>query len=791
MKKLLIRLLIGGISLLIVVCVLAYSMVRQSLPVLDGEVSAARVSAAVTIERDAAGIPTITAANRLDLAYGTGYAHGQDRFFQMDLTRRNSAGELAEIFGEVAVELDRRHRFHRFRTRAEAVVERLQDEERALLDAYANGVNDGLDQLGAKPFEYFVIGTEPEPWLPEDSLLAVYTMFLELNDSRANRDVRRGLAHRVLPAAVFDWLYPEGSEWDAPLMGIPRGGGQIPGPDVYSLRGRTVASLSSPNISNREPLVPGSNNWAIAGGLTASGRAIVANDMHLGITTPNVFYRARMRTSAADGIDLNGVTLPGTPLLVAGSNGYIAYGNTNSYGDWTDAVIVRPGPVAGTYLTADGPLVFDTFDEVIEVKGAAAAKLRIRETVWGPVREDNPDPDNEIVVSWLAHHLEAVTLGHLRLEMARSVNEALVIANNIGMPPQNFVVGDSAGNIGWTIAGKIPRRVGFDPLLPADWSEGNGWHGWVAPADYPRLLNPDSGRIWTANSRVADGHALDIIGDGGYDLGARARQIRDGLFASDELSPDDMLGVQLDDRALFLARWRDLLLQVLNDAATGDFPARREYRRLAEGWVPHAAPESVGYRLVRAFRTEVRDRVFEMMLQPVWEAFGEETELRMSNQFESPLWSLVTERPPHLLTDDYANWDELFLAAVDTNIRYFEENYAGGLDRRSWGERNTAAIRHPLSAALPFLSNWLDMPREPLHGDSNLPRAQSPSFGASERFAVSPGDESSGYLHMPAGQSGHPLSDYYHIGHDDWVQGKPSAFLPGPPRHTLVLRAAE
>ena len=757
---------------------------------LDGQVAAGRISSEVIIERDAAGIPTITAGNRLDLAYGTGYVHGQDRFFQMDLTRRNAAGELAALFGEAAVDVDRRHRFHRFRTRASAVIDRLDEGERALLEAYANGVNDGLGQLGAKPFEYFVIGAEAEAWQPEDTILAVYTMFLELNDSRADRDLRRGLAHRVLPAAVFEWLYPDGSEWDAPLTGDPRAGGQLPGPDVYTLRGRKVASLDSPGIANREPLLPGSNNWAIAGSLTESGRALVANDMHLGITTPNVFYRARLRTTGADGIDLNGVTLPGTPLLVAGSNGHIAYGNTNSYGDWTDAVVVRPGTVDGTYLTAAGPAEFNISDEVIEVKDADPEKLRIRETIWGPVREDSPDPDNLIAVSWLAHHVDAVTLGHLRLETARSVDRALDIANGIGMPPQNFVVGDAAGNIGWTIAGRIPRRVGFDPLLPADWSDGSGWHGWVAAADYPRVLNPESGRIWTANSRVVDGRALEIIGDGGYDLGARARQIRDGLFAADRWSPDDMLGVQLDDRALFLRRWRDLLLEVLDDDAIAEFPARREYRRLAEDWLPHAAPESVGYRLVRAFRSEVRDRVFTMVMQPVWDRYGEDTELRMSNQFESPLWSLVTERPPHLLTDDYVNWDALLLAAVDANVSYFDEHYAGGLERRSWGERNTAAIRHPLSPALPFLSAWLDMPREPLHGDSNLPRAQSPSFGASERFAVSPGDEAGGYLHMPAGQSGHPLSDYYRIGHDDWVHGHPSPFLPGLPRHTLVLRPA-
>ena len=177
-----------------------------------------------------------------------------------------------------------------------------------------------------------------------------------------------------------------------------------------------------------------------------------------------------------------------------------------------------------------------------------------------------------------------------------------------------------------------------------------------------------------------------------------------------------------------------------------------------------------------------------MLMQPVSARYGEDTELRISNQFEGPLWQMVTEQPPHLLNENYATWQELMISAVDANIEFYADNYDDGLDRRTWGERNTAAIRHPLSRALPLLSGWLDMPAEPLPGDSNLPRAQGPSFGASERFAVSPGSESRGYLHMPAGQSGHPLSEYYRIGHDDWVRGRPSPFLPGEPRHTLVLK---
>ena len=780
---------VGFVLVLAVLCAaLAYALLWRSLPQLDGEIMTDGVTATVMIERDAAGIPVITASNRVDLAFATGFVHGQDRFFQMDLTRRNAAGELAELFGAAALDVDRQHRFHRFRARAEAAVARLTPAQDAVLEAYARGVNAGLESLRARPFEYFLTNAAPKPWQKADSILAVYTMYMELNDERAIRDVQRGLARQVLPEAVFAWLYPEGTNWDAPLSGDAREASPYPGPDVYNLAGVPIANVTLAQFAGGEPVVPGSNNWAVAGRLTGSGSAIVANDMHLGITTPNVFYRARMRTTDDAKLDLTGVTLPGAPILVAGSNGRIAWGNTNSYGDWSDAVVVKPGPEPGTYLADDGPRPFDIRVERIVVAGAEPVDFQIRETVWGPVLDDDPDPDRMIAVSWVAHHPEGVTLNHLDIEKAGAVEAALDIANTIGMPPQNFVVGDADGNIGWTIAGRIPVRAGYDPTLPADWSGASGWAGWVEPGDYPRLVNPASGRIWTANARVVDGEDLRIIGDGGYDLGARAQQIRDGLAAIDLYTPRDMLAVQLDDRAVFLGRWRALLLKTLDDGAVNGNGRRAEYRRLVEEWKPRAATDSVGYRLVRDFRSEVRNRVFTMLMQPVLERYGETTELRMSNQFEGPLWSLVTDKPAHLLTANYASWDELLAAAVDTNIEYYEANYNDGLARRTWGERNTARIRHPLSRALPFLSRWLDMPADQLPGDSNLPRAQGPTFGASERFAVSPGSEADGYLHMPAGQSGHPLSDFYRAGHADWVEGRPSPFLPGAATHTLVLQ---
>jgi penicillin amidase len=537
-------------------------------------------------------------------------------------------------------------------------------------------------------------------------------------------------------------------------------------------------------------MLRGSNNWAVSGAHTEHGRAIVSNDMHLGLDTPNVYYRARLRLISDEPRDVSGVTLPGTPFVIAGSNTHVAWGFTNSYGDYTDAVILRPGKNEGTYATPDGDRDFAIHKELINVKGGEPVEFDVRETIWGPVLGDVEYPDGEIAISWIAHKPESVNMNLLKLEAVASVSEALDVANTMGMPPQNFVTGDDKGNIAWTVAGKIPLKTNFDAMLPADWSEEQGWTGWLAAADYPRVVNPPSGRIWTANSRVTNGEALRIIGDGGYDLGARARQIRDGLFAKETFTPEDMLAIQYDDRALFLTPWRDLLIELLDDSAVGDDESLLEYRQLLQKWIPRAAPNAVGYRLVRAFRLEVRRRLFHALTASVRKAHGDDVRLRISNQFESALWALVTERPMHMLPGSYDDWDEFLLSAVQKNIDYFDENYEGPLSERSWGEINTAAIRHPLSGAIPIFGDALNMPADQLSGDTDMPKAQGPKMGASERFSVAPGDEANGVLHMPTGQSGHPLSDYYDAGHSDWVNGLPSPFLPGAAEHTLTLEPA-
>ena len=755
---------------------------RASLAQADGARALPGLSAPLTIERDARGVPAITGASRLDVARGLGFVHAQERFFQMDLQRRLAAGELAELLGAPVLKYDREYRPHRFRAVARQVVARAGPEERAMLDAYAAGVNAGLGALGARPFEYLALGSRPVPWRPEDSVLCLLAMFIQLQEDPSHRQSRLAYMCDALPPKLFAFLAPAGTEWDAPLTGAPFPQPPVPGPEVCDLRRLSLpgpAAVPEPE----EPEFPGSNNWALAGTRTPDGRAILANDMHLAITVPNTWYRASL---VWPGHQVTGVTLPGTGAVAVGSNGRVAWGFTNSYGDFRDLVILeQPAHDPDSYLTPAGPRKFEHARETIHVKGAADVPLDLLETIWGPV-VDTDHKGRRRALRWVAHDPEALNF-HAGLEAAGSVAEAMAVANRAGIPAQNFVCADADGHIGWTIMGRLPRRVGFDGGVPVSWADGKRrWDGWLTPEEYPRIVDPPGGQLWTANARVVDGAWLARLGDGGYDLGARARQIRDDLSVLKGARERDMLAVQLDDRALFLARWQKLLLRTLDAQAVRGHPRRAEMRRLVAGWGGRAAPDSAGYRLVRGFRMVLQGQVAE----PFERAYRLNGERRFKvgflGQSEGPLWALVSQRPAHLLDPRYRDWDAALLAAVDGTIKILTRD-GTPLSQCTWGRLNAPRVRHPLSRALPFLSRWLDMPTLPIPGDSFMPRVQDREFGASERLAVSPGHEADGYFMMPCGQSGHPLSPNYGDGHRDWVAGRPGPFLPGPAEHTLTL----
>jgi penicillin amidase len=787
------RLRVLGIALgcavlvLLVAALVVRARLRASLPQVDGQAALPGLGAAVTVQRDALGVPTIRGQGRLDVARATGFVHAQDRFFQMDLTRRQAAGELAAIVGAALVETDQRMRVHRFRDVARRVAAGAAADERAVIEAYTAGVNAGLRALGAPPVEYLLLRTTPEPWRPEDTVLVLLAMFNTLQAETWRIEGALGAMADTLPAPLVDLLAPRGTDWDTPLVGGPLPTPPLPGPDVIDLRRGPPAPASAPATLPAETPPQGSNNWAVAGGLTTHGGAIVANDMHLQIMVPNTWYRASLEWGSGAGARrVTGVTLPGTPAVVVGSTGRVAWAFTNSYGDWADLVLVeteRRDPQ--TYRTPAGPKPLVRHLERIAVRGAPERTLEVQETIWGPiVARDHRG--RAYALRWAAHDPAAVNLKLLGLEEADGLERALAVAAESGIPAQNFVCGDASGRIGWTIAGRMPRRVGFEGRFPTSWADGTRrWDGWLAPAEYPRVVDPAGGRLWTANARVVDGEMLAKVGDGGYHVAVRARAIRDALLARPRFAERDMLPIHLDDRALFLRRWRQLALDTLTDAAVAGQPARTELRRLLrESWTDRASVDSVGYRVARDFRGRVQTKAIGPLVQPCKTA-EPRFELRALNQIEGGLWRLVSERPPHLLSPRYQSWDALLLEALDDTIAQLGKR--GPLAQRTWGERNMARIQHPFSLSRPWLGRWLDMPREPLPGDSYTVRAQTPAHGASERLAVSPGHEADGYFHMPGGQSGHPLSPYYRAGHEAWVKGEPLPFLPGPARHTLTL----
>jgi penicillin amidase len=800
---------------------------RASLPELNGSQQLRGLSSAVEIKRDRLGMPSIRGATREDVARALGFLHAQDRFFQMDLSRRRAAGDLSALVGARALALDRETRVHRFRAEAHRALDLMDPSERRVLEAYTAGVNSGLSTLGARPFEYMVLRQQPQPWGPEDSFLVVLSMFITLQDTDGSYESTLGTMHDVLPEAMFEFLAPRGTEWDTPVIGDAFSTPPIPGPDVYNLRARRTGKTSFPlperpprvqlpipksqlpssivaklgdwdldlgiwdlGSSEREAL--GSNNWAVAGALTPDGHALVANDMHLSIRVPNTWYRASMEwldpKNASEPHRLIGTTLPGVPTLVTGSNTHIAWGFTNTWADWGDLVVLDTDPAnPNRYRTPDGWRDIQRFDETISIAGEPDQHVTVAWTVWGPVL--GPDHLGRLrAYSWVAHSAEHLARSLLPLETARTIEEAFDRANGLGTPGQNLVVADRSERIGWSVYGAIPRRAGIDGLLPSSWADGSrGWHGWLDRSEYPRIIDPPGGRLWTANARVVGGEMLAKLGDGSYEVGARARQIRERLMARERFSPRDMLAIQLDTRSEFLDRWRQLLLDALTPAATEGHPDRAELRRILDsGWTGHASPDSAAYGFTHAFRDLLSERVIAFELSECYEAdtaFDYATVRRR----EGPIWKLVTEKPLHLLDPQYATWEQMILATIDEVVAEVKRERPGDLRDRTWSEFNVTAFRHPLSAGLPFVARWLDMPRRLLPGDLYTVRVHSGSLGASARMVVSPGHEADGIMHMPTGQSGHPLSPFYSNSHEAWVNGDATPFLPGPPEHSLTL----
>jgi penicillin amidase len=790
------RLLLAAAALLLLAVAAAgaaglwlHGRMAGSLPQLDGGAALRGLGAPAIVARDALGTVTITGASRLDVARAPGWVHAQDRYFQMDVLRRRGAGELAELFGAGAVPLDREARLHPFRQLAGQVIRAARPERLAVLQAYVDGVNAGLAALPEKPWEYAILRTTPRPWTAEDSILVGYAMTLDLQDGNGHFVRSLAAIRDTLGPASLAFFAPVSTANDAALDGSLGTPAPIPPASEVDLRPAPTppATAREGERSWEDRETPGSNNSAVAGSLTANGGALVANDMHLHLAVPNIWYRASLRWP---GHEETGVTLPGAPMLVAGSTGKVAWGFTNSNAGTGDIVLVDSTVSPELYHgPGGGVLPYGHRLETIAVKGSPPVTEDVALTLWGPVVGID-EQSHRLVYHWAGDDARASNLAILDLEQAADVRQAVAIAHQVGIPPQNFIVADSHGAIAWTVAGAVPRRVGYDGRLPVAWKFGDRrWDGFLTGDEIPTIVAPADGILWTANNRTVGGRGLFALGDSGYDIPARARQVRDdlrGLVASGrKVVPRDLLGVQLDDRAVLLEWWKALLARTLRPEMIGQKVGRDAVLQSLRDWNGTADAGSVSYRVVRAFRLAVAHRVLDPIFAPCLEADPEFTWTRLN--YEQPLETVIERRPAHLLSAEFPTWDDLLAAAVDDVARAYAREHK---DPRTatWGQRNTARIEHPFAALLPrWAGGFLRMPADQLPGDTYMPRFQDTSFGASERFVVSPGHEDEGIFHMPGGQTSNPASPFYRAGHEAWVHGEPTPFLPGPPIHTVTL----
>ena len=776
MKKLLLSILVILPALLAAGAV----TLTASLPRRDGGVELSGLAAPVEIELDERAIPRIRAASLVDAFRAQGFVHAQERFFQMDLTRRDTAGELAALVGEAALPRDRGRRVFQYRKRARTLAEALPARERAWLDAYVEGVNAGLADLGSRPPEYWLLRARPEPWTIEDSLLVVFAFCTMLSENH-RYERPQGVMRATLPDAVYDFLTPSTSRFDRPLGGgnPDPTGGYRPAPIPPA---EAVGSLRPPPAGTPVVAPPAggaaSNQWAVGAARSAGAGAIVANDPHLDLSLPNVFHRAELYF---DGRAARGLGIPGVPGIVVGATDAIAWGVTASYADQSDWVVVEVDAAdPGAYRVASGKEGFRVEREAIAVRGRSEPEfLDVRLTRWGPVADrDWLGRPLALHATWLEPG--GVNLDILGLMLADTVEDALDTLAGWAGPPLSFVLADTAGDAGWMVSGPLPARIGFDGSEPLSWADGR--RGWRGVAALPRLVAPDGGVVFNANNRplpAADSVALGRV----WMRPFRAKRIADLLSGQPRFTEADFLAMQLDTRAEAFDRVREVALGALT-AAEPD-PLLAEVRRAIVDWNGRADASETGFRLLDLYYLALRERLLAPLLAPAREA--DPTFVYRWPLADEPMRRLLDERPTYLLPEGFADWDAyLRHVLVDVVRPLADDSVAEGV-HATWGEVNRLDVGHPL-ARLPLLGRWLRLPPVPQPGSAVSLRVASPDRGAVMRMAVSPARPEDGILEMSGGQSGHFLSKHFRDQQREWVAGAPSPFLAGETVAAYTLR---
>lgn len=768
-----VRLLFYGLVPVIAVLALAGYRLSLTLPAVDGEHHVAGLRAAVSIERDTHGFVTIGATSDDDAFFATGFVHAQDRLWQLEIQRRIANGTLSEVFGADALPEDVWMRNFQFTDRAREDFDTLGEAARRSLSAYAAGINAGRRSLARLPIEFSLYGVEPRPWTEADSLAWVKVFAMNLAGN-LSREVRNHLAAEHLDDAqrrrlredttddystIADDEYRAAVQQHGRLLELDRAAGRLP----------------------LDGLVAGSNAWAVSGAHTASGQPMLANDPHLTLQIPGLWYALSQR---GDRLRSTGMSLVGTPLVVFGHNGAIAWAGTNLMADVQDLALEQVDPADPNRYLRDGQwLAFSRRTERFDIRARFPAfmnrtpppiEVTYKSTVAGPVLATHRAFfDYPVSLRWTAlERNDRSYEAFFDANYAQDWPAFLRAFSRLGSPAMNLVYADAAGNIGYTAAGSVPRRQGHDGSRPTPaWIAANGWHGHVPPEVLPQVFNPPKGYIVNANNRViGDAYPYFISADWAPSFRARriAALIDARIAGGGRILLDDMAAMQHDTLDLSAAVLRDRLVAAF---APEDAPGRHLLDLLRE-WNGDMRADSNAAALFAVWTDELRTALF-LRRPSGYRESGNAEDLRRSvaeNASTVQVAAALGEAgcaPPDLSSDCRA----LLRETLDASVRRLRKTL--GRDPDDWTLAGLQEARYPnLLRVEDGLIGRLFGRRAPAHGAPNTIDVSDlrpddaggyrKTFGAGFRHVIGIGGGTPAYRYLLAtGQSGNPVSAHY------------------------------
>ncbi len=773
-----------------------YRAVRAGLPLRDGTVRLAGLTAPVIITYDTLAVPTISASNLPDLFFAQGYITAQDRLWQMDMTRRFASGDLAVALGPKYLKYDREQRILGMRQVAARAAANMEPQQRAQFEAYAAGVNAYIEQhRKTLPLEFRFLGYAPHVWTVEDSLLVGLSMTEFLNhglykDKLEKEKILAKLGPELTADLFVDtsWRdHPPGAdsspiELETPQESTPdeeeqspQGPNQKSGSEKQIPRGqssfpqnpekqiprfaRDDKPFGDPQHADDQHLRPGSNNWVISGAHTASGKPLLSNDMHLDLEIPNVWYEAHL---TAGDFDVVGVTLPGMPYVIVGHNLRIAWGFTN-LGPNVEDLYVEKFNDQGEYLTPQGWVKPERRQEIIRVKGKPEVTLDVLITRHGPIITDLIlGETRKLALKWTVYDLQATRIPFFAIDSAQNWQEFETAFSQFGAPGQNVVYADVDGHIGYQATGLIPIRSTGDGSLPVPGDDdAHEWTGYVPYDKLPSVYDPPSGIIATANGRVtSDGYPYELSIQ--WMSPYRTQRLYKLLNAPKKFTPADMLAIQTDVVSSFDRFCAERFVYGVDHTAHASARAKSaaELMRNWDGTMDVDSPAAT----IAVFS---REKLKELLLQPRLGAEWQDYKWFMSSVW---LENVLDHQPPRWLPPGYSGYDELLTRAVEEAVD--DASATRALSLWKWGRVHRVDIQHPFWSHFPILKKGAGTGSLPLSGDEETIKLVAPHFGPSERLTVDFSNLDGTTLDIVNGESGNIFDEHYNDQWDAYYHGR-------------------